>query len=128
MSGKGVHRMTYWEEPYAYVTGSEDGWIDQFLIIVDLSDPSNPREVGRWWMPGQHAAGGEQLNLPLADLQAPSCPRSRRPGLLRLVGQGLIILDIADKQQLDGWSASSTSAPTSAARPTPPARCPAATC
>jgi len=24
MTGKGVHRMTYWEEPYAYMSGSEE--------------------------------------------------------------------------------------------------------
>src|SRR5690606_38445389 len=27
--------------------------------IVDLSDPINPKEVGRWWMEGQWVAGGE---------------------------------------------------------------------
>ncbi len=57
--GKGVHRMTYWSQPYAFLSGSDAGWIDQFLRIVDLSDPTKPREVGRWWFPGQHATGGE---------------------------------------------------------------------
>jgi hypothetical protein len=100
MSGKGVHRMTYWQEPYAYVTGSEEGWIDQFLMIVDLSDPSNPREVGRWWYPGQHAAGGEQLDLP------PGRVSKLHHALVRgdraycgWWDNGLIILDIADKQR-----------------------------
>jgi hypothetical protein len=59
MKGKGVHRMTYWEPPYAYMSGSDEGLIDQFLVIVDLSEPSKPREVGRWWFPGQNTAGGE---------------------------------------------------------------------
>lgn len=98
MSGKGVHRMTYWEEPYAYVTGSEAGWTDQFLMIVDLSDPASPREVGRWWMPGMHAAGGEQLDLP------PGRTSKLHHALVRgdraycgWWDQGLVILDIADK-------------------------------
>lgn len=59
--GHGVHRMTYWEPPYAYLTGTDTGYLGQFLIIVDLSDPSAPREVGRWWYPGQHAAADEPL-------------------------------------------------------------------
>ena len=87
--GKGIHRMTWFEGPYVYVTGSEAGWTDQFLIIVDLSDPSSPREVGRFWMPGQHAAGGEQSNAAAGpDLQAASRAGARRPRLLRLVGRG----------------------------------------
>lgn len=60
MSGKGVHRMTYWEPPYAFMSGSEDGYTDQFLVIADLSDPAEPREVARWWFPGMHTAGGEE--------------------------------------------------------------------
>jgi hypothetical protein len=59
MPGKGVHRMTYWEPPYAYMSGSDDGLIDQFLVIVDLSDPLRPQEVGRWWYPGQNTGAGE---------------------------------------------------------------------
>jgi hypothetical protein len=27
---------------------------------MDLNDPAHPAEVGRWWMPGQWLAGGEQ--------------------------------------------------------------------
>lgn len=58
--GKGVHRITYWEPPYAFLSGSDDGYTDQFLIIADLTDPSRPEEVGRWWYPGMHTAGGEE--------------------------------------------------------------------
>ena len=100
MSGKGVHRMTWFGGPHAYVTGSEEGWNDQFLMIVDLSDRTNPREVGRWWFPGQHTAGGEQLDL----LPGRICklhhaiPRGDRLycGYWDL---GLVILDIADPSQ-----------------------------
>jgi hypothetical protein len=59
MPGKGVHRMTYWEPPYAYMSGSDEGLIDQVLVIVDLSEPARPREVGRWWYPGQNTGAGE---------------------------------------------------------------------
>jgi len=50
--GKGVHRMTYTSAPYAYVTGSDEGYDDQFLLILDLGDPRHPVEAGRWWVPG----------------------------------------------------------------------------
>jgi hypothetical protein len=100
MSGKGVHRMTWFEGNYAYVTGSQEGWNDQFLMIVDLSDRANPHEVGRFWMPGQHTAGGEQLNLPPGRVNKlhHAIPRGDRLycGWWSL---GLVILDIADKTQ-----------------------------
>ena len=29
-------------------------------MIVDINDPANPKEVSRWWFPGQWTAGGEK--------------------------------------------------------------------
>lgn len=52
--GRGVHRMTYWSEPYAYVTAGSTDITDQFLVILDLTNPARPVEVGRWWFPGMH--------------------------------------------------------------------------
>jgi hypothetical protein len=107
MPGKGVHRMTYWEAPLAYMSGSDAGYIDQFLVIVDLSQPDKPREVGRWWYPGQHTAGGETPSW------TPSEGHGGQPGARRYAlhhplirgnraycgwwDAGLIILDISDK-------------------------------
>jgi hypothetical protein len=51
--GLGVHRMTFWEGPLAYLSAGDDAWDQQFLVILDLSDPTSPRELGRWWYPGQ---------------------------------------------------------------------------
>lgn len=51
--GLGVHRMTWWEGPLAYVTAGDDDIEGQFLVVLDLSDPGAPREVSRWWLPGQ---------------------------------------------------------------------------
>ena len=56
----GVHRMTFWEPPYAYASASDDGFTDQFLMIIDLSDPANPKEAGRFWLPGTNTAAGER--------------------------------------------------------------------
>lgn len=97
MTGKGVHRMTYVEPPYAVMSGSERGWTDQFFVIADLSDPSAPVEVGRWWLPGMHAAGGESPTWP--DGRTYKHHHSVVRGDRAYGGwwdAGLVILDIAD--------------------------------
>jgi len=56
--GKGVHRFDM-DENYAYISTEMDGFRGNILVVYDLADPANPQEVSRWWMPGQHVAGGE---------------------------------------------------------------------
>jgi hypothetical protein len=93
--GKGVHRMTFWEQPYAWVTGSYTGFSDQFLQIVDVSDPAAPAEVGRWWVPG------------MRDGERPTWDPARRVALHHAIVRGeraycglwdggMAILDVAD--------------------------------
>jgi hypothetical protein len=124
MPGKGVHRMTYWEPPYAYMSGSDAGLIDQFLVIVDLSDPSHPREVGRWWYPGQNTGAGETPSWTPTESHGATAGAKRvalHHPLIR--GEraycgwwdaGLVILDISNKtaprlvSQLDFGAAEST--------------------
>jgi hypothetical protein len=56
--GIGVHRFAM-DARYAYISTEMDGFIGNILVIYDIADPRHPREVSRWWMPGQHIAGGE---------------------------------------------------------------------
>lgn len=56
--GFGTHRFDM-DENYAYISTEVEGYIGNILVTYDLSDPSHPQEVSRWWMPGQHLAGGE---------------------------------------------------------------------
>ena len=56
--GFGVHRFDV-DENYAYISTEMEGYIGNILVIYDLRDPAKPAEVSRWWMPGQHLAGGE---------------------------------------------------------------------
>lgn len=44
---------------YAYISTEMEGYVGNILVIYDLSDPTNPTEVSRWNMPGQHVANGE---------------------------------------------------------------------
>jgi hypothetical protein len=56
--GIGVHRFDM-DGRHAYISTEMAGYIGNILVIYDLADPRRPQEVSRWWMPGQHVAGGE---------------------------------------------------------------------
>jgi len=56
--GKGVHRFDM-DERYAYISTEMEGFQGNILVTYDISDPARPREVSRWWMPGQNLAAGE---------------------------------------------------------------------
>lgn len=57
--GRGTHRNYYAGGRYAYLATEAEGFTGNILSIVDVSDPAHVTEVGRWWAPGQHVAGGE---------------------------------------------------------------------
>jgi len=59
VQGLGLHRIWWTGGRYAYASALLDGYTDHILIVIDMNDPARPREVGRWWIPGMHAAGGE---------------------------------------------------------------------
>lgn len=56
--GIGVHRFDM-DERHAYISTEMEGFVGNILVIYDIGDPARPAEVSRWWMPGQHIAGGE---------------------------------------------------------------------
>src|SRR3954468_23623737 len=57
--GRGVHRFDM-DSRYAYISTEMKGYVGNILVIYDIRDPAKPQEVSRWWMPGQHTAGGEK--------------------------------------------------------------------
>jgi len=65
---QGVHFVSFMDGRYAHIsTGAPDFEPNnqkdhQFYMIVDMADPTNPTEVGRWWMPGQRK--GDEGELP----------------------------------------------------------------
>jgi hypothetical protein len=61
--GVGVHRFDM-DGRYAYISTEMEGFVGNILVVYDIADPSRPTEVSRWWMPGQHAAGGETPTWP----------------------------------------------------------------
>jgi len=61
--GIGVHRFDM-DARYAYISTEMPGYVGNILVIYDIRDPERPSEVSRWWLPGQHVAGGEVPSWP----------------------------------------------------------------
>ncbi|HTP96866.1 MAG TPA: hypothetical protein VMK05_13535 [Burkholderiales bacterium] len=61
--GIGVHRFDM-DANYAYISTEMPGYIGNILVIYDIRNPARPEEVSRWWLPGQHLAGGEKPAWP----------------------------------------------------------------
>jgi hypothetical protein len=62
--GRGVHRIVYEGGNLAYISATPPGYTGRIWMIVDVSDPASPTEVGRWWWPGMWEAGGETMETP----------------------------------------------------------------
>ena len=95
-AGRGVHRYDF-DGRYAYVSPTVQGYVGNIVMILDLKEPAKPIEVGRWWLPGQWQAGGE--DYPWADGPAPRCHHPIRMGDRLYVSywhHGFFILDISD--------------------------------
>ncbi len=53
--GTGTHRNFYAGGKYMHLAAGMPGYKENIYVIVDISDPANPVEAGRWWVPGQKA-------------------------------------------------------------------------
>ncbi len=94
--GKGVHRYDF-DGRYAYISPTVEGYIGNIVMILDLQNPEKPEEVGRWWIPGQWEAGGE--DYPWEGWTPPRCHHPLRQGDRLYVSywhHGYWILDISD--------------------------------
>ncbi len=60
LPGLGLHRIWYAGGQWAYVSALPPGFSDDIFIIVDMSDPTNPKPVSRLWLPGMNIAAGEK--------------------------------------------------------------------
>jgi hypothetical protein len=98
VEGGGIHRIWYAGGRWAYVSALLDGFTDYIFLTVDLADPANPHEAGRYWLPGMNQAAGE----------TPSWPTTRRYGLHHAIVQGdtaygawrdggLVVMDVTDR-------------------------------
>jgi len=77
----------------AYLSGTQEGWRGQHLIIYDLKNPYQPKLVASWGLPGQRpgdkVSGGVSLHHPVIS--------DNRAYLSYLYGGDMVILDISNK-------------------------------
>jgi hypothetical protein len=65
VDGTGLHRIWYVGGRFAYASAMMEGFSDYILVTIDMADPTKPRVVGRYWLPGMNLAAGEVGNWPL---------------------------------------------------------------
>ena len=98
VAGGGIHRVWYTGGRWAYASVLLDGFTDYIFMTIDMSDPAQPREAGRWWIPGMNVAAGE----------TPSWEPTRRYGLHHPIvhgdtaycawrDAGMVVLDVKDR-------------------------------
>ena len=107
---RGCHCLWWVDGEYAHLsTGAADFQPrnqkdDQFYMIVDVKDPTNPQEVGRWWFPGTRE--GDSDPMPARHPQFDAGHRlhngnvyPERPdrAYCAYMDSGVVILDIEDK-------------------------------
>lgn len=97
-TGKGVHRIYYPGGQYVYLSATPEGFSTRIWCIIDVSDPTNPTMVGRWWWPGM--ADGEEADWPATeDRSVHHALIDGDRAYLGLWGSGMVVLDIADLTQ-----------------------------
>ncbi len=108
---QGVHFVSLMDGRYAHIsTGAADFQPNnpkdhQFYMIVDLENPAKPREVGRWWLPGQRRGDAESLpprhpapfDFAFRVHHTLSYPERPDRAYLGYIDGGIVILDISDK-------------------------------
>jgi hypothetical protein len=100
VEGLGLHRIWWVGERYAYASALLDGFTDHILMCIDLREPSQPVEAGRWWVPGMWQAGGEKsaaagrvaLHHPVVAEGIAYCGWR---------DAGLVIVDVSDPTELE---------------------------
>lgn len=110
----GTHRSYYDGGRYVHVSTCMPGFDREIYVILDISDPTDPKPVGRWWWPGQNVAAGEKYSESDAAKFSTGNPLPGAYGAIWLHGApyaagnrvyaswiraGMVILDISDVAQ-----------------------------
>lgn len=93
--GTGTHRNFYDGGRYVHLAAGVEGFTGNIYLILDIDDPADPKEVGRWWYPGQWQEGGEAGAPPDTSLHGGAYVAGSRVSL-PYGGSGLVVLDISD--------------------------------
>jgi hypothetical protein len=99
VEGGGIHRIWYTGGQHAYASALIDGFTDYIFITIDMSDPTTPKELGRYWLPGMNQAAGEVPadGARRAGLHHATVNGTTAYGAWR--DAGMVLIDIADPTQ-----------------------------
>lgn len=93
--GRGVHRIVWTGGGIAHCSAIPDGFRDRIFVVVDVADPSRPREIARWWWPGLRE--DEEKSWPEGERFA--AHHALIEGNLAYLGfddGGMVVLDVGD--------------------------------
>jgi len=109
---RGVHQLWFVDGDYVHMSSGADDFTphrkmdDQIYRIIDVRNPSKPKEAGRWWLPGTRVGDSE----PLPPLDYPGFagggfrahntnvyPERPDRAYLGYLDGGALVLDISDK-------------------------------
>jgi hypothetical protein len=106
---RGAHCLWFVDGRHAYVsTGMPDftptnPLDDQFVVVLDVGDPTRPLEVGRWWLPGTRVGDSEappqrhpRFDYGYRSHNVNVYPRRPDRAYVAYLDGGVVILDIAD--------------------------------
>jgi hypothetical protein len=112
----GVHHFNF-QDGYLYIGSEYKGFVGKILVILDVKEPRNPKEAGKWWIPGQKTPEEDAVrdwvqvanfNLPVAKEQNGKWTKHVGMHYVTVSGDsaylayhqaGLVILDVKDKSR-----------------------------
>jgi hypothetical protein len=104
--GPGAHRSFYNGGDYAYVVGSKKNYLGYIIRIVDISDPTDPKEVGSYWDDSQFLSNKKASEIPEIGTE----PFMKLPNMHAVTVKddvmyaafpnvGFVLIDVKDKTQ-----------------------------
>lgn len=109
---RGTHCLWFVDGEYIHISSGAPDFVpnnqkdDQFYTIVDVRNPSQPTEVGRWWLPG--TMKGDDAPPPVRHQRFDTGFRTHNTNVyperpdrayLGYIDGGIVILDISDMSQ-----------------------------
>jgi len=92
----GTHRNFYDGGKYVYLTANREGFRGNFLIILDISNPKKPKEIGEFYLPEQKISNNINPEKKGYYLHGPAHIKNDTAYLPYGIAGG-IILDVKDK-------------------------------
>jgi hypothetical protein len=109
---RGAHCLWFVDGQYMHISSGAPDFVpknlkdDQFYTIVDVRNPSQPEEVGRWWLPGIRE--GDDAPPPVRHQRFDTGFRTHNTNVyperpdrayVAYIDGGIVILDISDMSQ-----------------------------